>query len=327
MKEEDRKVIAITGVNSFIGANTCQRLQIDSRYKVICLDIKKPPFLSKEALHYKVDLTEPTVDLTLADILSTNNVDTVVHCAFLTNPTRRGAYAHELEVIGTMHLLHACAKVGVRKFILRSSTLVYGPNPLNPNFLTEDHPVAEHSTYRYIRDKAEVEKMVERFKRKNPKTIVTVLRFGILLGPTVKNFFTEYLRRPFVLTLLGYDPLFQFVHEEDAVDAMMLAIEKDCDGVFNIVGEGVLPISTIIKLAGRFNLPVFHPFAYPLVQTLFSIGISPVGSKHLDFLRFPCVADGQKAKEELGFMPRYTVKECVESFAGMQRLRELHLVE
>jgi UDP-glucose 4-epimerase len=327
MEEEKRKVIAITGANSFLGANLCQRLQIDSRYKVIAIDMKKPSFLLKDTLFYKVDLTEPTVDLTLSDIISTNRIDTVVHCAFFTNPTRKSAYAHELEVIGTMHLLHACAKVGIRKFILRSSTLVYGANPLNPNFITEDYPLAESSNYRYIRDKVEVEKMVEKFKRKNPNTIVTILRFGIILGPTVKNFFTEYLRRPFVITLLGYDPLFQFLHEEDAVDALKLAVEKDCDGVYNIVGDGVLPISTVIKLAGRINMPVFHPVAIPLVQFLFSTGVSPIGGKHLDFLRFVCIADGEKAKKEMGFIPKYSVKECIESFAGMQRLRELHLVE
>ncbi len=324
---EERRVIAITGVNSFLGANLCQRIQIDSRYKVIALDIKKPQFLLKETLFYKIDLTEPTVDLTLADIFTTNNVHTVVHCAFLTNPTRKSAYAHELEVIGTMHLLHACAKAGIKKFVLRSSTLVYGANPLNPNFITEDYPLAENSSYRYIRDKVEVEKMAEKFKRKNPNTVVTILRFGIILGPTVKNFFTEYLKRPFVVTLLGYDPLFQFIHEEDAIDVLKLAVEKDCDGVYNIVGDGVLPISTVIKLAGRFNLPVFHPIAIPVVQFLFSTGLSSIGGKHLDFLRFVCVADGKRAKKELGFVPKYSVKECVESFAGMQRLRELHLVE
>jgi UDP-glucose 4-epimerase len=130
-----------------------------------------------------------------------------------------------------------------------------------------------------------------------------------------------------VITLLGYDPLFQFLHEEDAVDALKLAVEKDCDGVYNIVGDGVLPISTVIKLAGRINMPVFHPVAIPLVQFLFSTGVSPIGGKHLDFLRFVCIADGEKAKKEMGFIPKYSVKECIESFAGMQRLRELHLVE
>lgn len=326
-KKTEKKVIALTGANSFLGEKVCERLQLNPDYRVIVLDVRKPENISKESLFYKVDLTEPTVDLTLSEIFSTHRVDTVIHCAFLTNPTRRVSFAHELEVIGTLHLLHACAKVKIRKFILRSTTLVYGAHPLNPNFITEDRPLTKDMNYPYIRDKVEVEEMVDKFAKKNKDIIVTVLRFAPILGPTVKNYFTEYLRKPFVITLLGYDPLVQFLHEDDAVDAFMLAVEKDVPGVFNIVGDGVLPLSTVVKLVGKFNLPVIHFFAAPLVNFLYSFNLSPVSSKHLNFLRFPCVADGEKARKELGFRPRYNIKECVESFAGMERLRGLKLVE
>lgn len=320
------RVIAITGANGFIGSNITHRLQVDPRYKVVVLDIKKPGFLQKTTKYYKVDLTEPTADATVLDILREENVDTFVHLAFLTNPTIHASYAHELEVIGTMQVLHACAEIKIKKFILGSTTMVYGATAMNPNFLTEDMPLCSNSNYNYLRDKVEAEHIVERFRKKNPHTCVTVLRPCWILGPTIQNFLTRYLYSPVIFTLLGYDPLFQLVHEEDVIDAFRLAIEGDHPGIFNIVGKGVLPLSTLLKLAGKINFPILHVFAYPLVDTLWAMGLFGAPSGHLDFIRYIWVADGERAEKELGFTPKYSTKETLNHFIGIQRLREIKLI-
>lgn len=325
-KEKYERVIALTGANGFIGSNLAHRIQVDPRYKLVVLDIKKPDFLHKSTKFYKIDLTEPTVDATIADILKNEHVDTFVHLAFLTNPCRNSSFAHELEVIGTMQVLHACAEVKVKKFILGSTTMVYGAQAMNPNFLTEDMPLCQNSNYNYVKDKVEAEQLVERFRRKNPDTIVTVLRPCWILGPTIQNYLTRYLYSPVIITLLGYDPLFQLVHEEDVIDAFRLAIEGDHPGIFNIVGRGVLPLSTLLKLAGKINLPLLHVIAYPLVDALWAAGLFGAPSGHLDFIRYIWVADGEKAEKELGFTPKYSTKETLNHFIGIQRLREIKLI-
>src|SRR4051794_9890469 len=43
--------------------------------------------------------------------------------------------------------------------------------------------------------------------------------FRTLAGPTVESYITRWLARPVVPTLLGFDPLVQFVHEVDALAA------------------------------------------------------------------------------------------------------------
>jgi len=325
-KHEYERVIAITGANGFIGSNITQRMQVDPRYKVVVLDIKKPEFLQKSTKYYKVDLTQPTVDQTIVEILRHENVDTFVHLAFLTNPTKHTTYAHELEVIGTMQVLHACAEVKVKKFILGSTTMVYGASAMNPNFLTEDMPLCTNSNYSYVRDKVEAEQFVERFRKKNKDICVTVLRPCWILGPTIQNYLTRYLYSPVIITLLGYDPLFQLVHEEDVIDAFRLAIEEDHPGIFNIVGRGVLPLSTLLKLAGKINFPMLHVIAYPLVDMLWAMGLFGAPSGHLDFIKYIWVADGEKAAKELGFTPRYSTKETWNHFIGIQRLREIKLI-
>ncbi len=319
--------IAITGAGTFIGQRLLRRLQARGDAPLVVLDIKRPKELEREHKFYKVDLTQPTADAQLADILEREQVDTVIHMAFLASPSRDSTHAHELEVIGTLNLLHACARHKLRKLIVRSTSMVYGAHPSNPNFLTEEAPLRAPRSYGFVHDKAEVEELLIRHRRKHPETTITVLRPCSILGPTVRNFITDYLRRPVCMTLLGYDPLYQLVHENDVIDAFELAVEQDHSAAFNIVGPGVLPLSTIIKLAGRPTVPFATPFAYPFVQAAWLAGLSPVPSPHLDYIRYLWVADGEKAQHELGFRPRHSTRETVEAFAGVQRLRDVRLLE
>src|SRR5215467_7565870 len=143
--DPDQRVVAVSGAYSFMGAELVKRLENDRRYyKVLAIDIRKPSFpLSKTQFH-KIDLTLPTADAELATILKREGVETFVHAAFLSSPTHNSTWAHEFESIGTVHVLNACGEAKIRKFILWSSTVVYGAAPLNPNFLTEDAELRGH---------------------------------------------------------------------------------------------------------------------------------------------------------------------------------------
>lgn len=320
--------IAVTGVNGFVGSNLLSRLMMERRFHLVALDIKKPDFLKKEAVKfYKIDLTQPNVDETILSVVKREAVDTFIHLAFLSSPAPTTAYAHEMEVIGTMSVLHACAEGKVRKLIVGSTTMVYGAHPMNPNFLDENAPLNGAGGYHFVRDKVEVEQLVGKFRKRYPDRIVTVLRPCTIVGPTVQNYATRLLRLPVVTTVLGYDPLFQFIHEEDVIDAFLLAVRKDCSGEYNVVGRGVLPISTLLKLAGKIAVPVAHFVAAPILDVLWGANLSPIPGAHLNYLRYLWVVDGEKAKKELGFTPRYSTKEALENFVGTQRLKDLHLLK
>jgi UDP-glucose 4-epimerase len=315
--------VAITGASGFIGLNLLRRL-LDGRAErpIIVADVQKPPVDDKRIKYYRVDLTEPTADATLAGILKKEACETLVHAAFLTNSSHDLTYAHEVEVIGTMHVLHAITEARVRKLVFSATTMSYGAKPSNPNFLTEEHPLQARRNDRYLRDRVEAENEVQRFTRKNPETIVTVLRTCWIMGPTVNNFVTRFFSRSIVPTLLGYDPLIQFVHEDDTIEAFYRCVERDFPGIYNIVGTGVLPISTLLKLAGKPNLPVLHLVAYPLAEALWLAQSSEAPAVFLDYLRYLWVADGDKARVEMGFEPKYSTKEAWISFIGSRRLRK-----
>jgi UDP-glucose 4-epimerase len=317
--DPEQRVVAITGAYSYMGAELIKRLERDRRYyKVLAVDVRKPTFPMHKTQFHKVDLTLPTADADLAAIWRREGVDTVVHAAFLSAPTHAAAWAHELESIGTMHVLNAAAECQVRKVIAWSQTVVYGANPLNPNFLSEEHELrGDKSRSRFVREKVEVERQVRRFRAENTDTIVTTLRTATTLGPTIRNFATRFFQRPVAPVLMGYDPLMQFVHERDVTDAFAAAVENDYPGEYNIVGDGVLPYSTILALMGKVPIPLPHFLAYPLSKALWATQIFDSPPNFLDFLRFLCVADGGKARRVMGFAPRYDVKATINDFLGL----------
>ncbi len=326
VSEEGRggRRVAVTGAAGFFGRSLLQRLVGDRRYaQILTLDVRPPAVEGETLTHRHLDLTHPTADQDLLEALRSYEIDTLVHLAFLSEPTHQSTWAHELEAIGTLHVLNACAEHPVRKVVMQSTTAVYGPHPKNPNFLRETHPMGGLRGSRYVADRVEAERQLIRFKREHPEVTCTSLRFAPVVGPTVRNWTTRYLSFPTPITILGYDPLIQLLHETDAVDALTLAVSRDHDGAFNIVADGVLPLTAALHLLGRVPLPVPGPVARAWVGSLWAMQLMNTPTTFLGFLRFLCVADGERARREMGFMPRYASREALLSFGGARRLRDV----
>ncbi len=322
IRPREGRVAAITGACTYLGTELCKRLEEDRRYdKILVLDVRPPPLPaspSSKLVFYNIDLTQPTVDDDLAVLLDRENVDTVVHGAFLSHPTHAQEWAHELEDVGTMHVLNACAEVAPPRLVMVSTTLVYGAHPANPNFLAEGAELRGHKDSRFINDKVRAEKQALRFARDNPATRVALLRFAPILGPTVSNLFTRFLSRPIVPVMMGHDPLMQFVHELDAAWALQLAVDGEAEGPFNIVGKGVLPFTTVLAMMGRVPAPVPYLAARQLFKALWATQLVQSPPSLLDFLLYLCVADGARARRELGFSPRLSIKRTIHDFLGLR---------
>lgn len=313
-----KRVVAVTGAASFLGRELIRRLEADRRYtKVLAIDLRKPAVPLAKTQHHRIDLTLPSADGDLAALWTREQVDTVVHAAFLSTPTHSATWAHELEVIGTMYVLNACGAARVRKLVLSSTTLCYGARPDNPNFLDERHELRGHPRSRFVTDKLEAERLTQRFAGENRDTVVTILRSAATLGPTIGNFASRFFARPVCPVLMGYDPLLQLLHESDAVDGFELAVRLDRPGAYNLVSPGVLPYSTILALMGRLPLPMPTFFAYPLSRALWLTQAFDSPPSFLDLLRYLCVADGAKAERELGFRPRYDIRATILDFLGL----------
>ena len=322
------RVVTVTGAASFLGTNLIGLLEEDRRVsRIVAIDVKPPQTAQRKTRFYEVDFTQPTAEARLSEIFAAERTDTLVHLAFLASPSHGIAVAHELESVGTRHVLVAARQAQLRKVVMWSQTILYGAEPSNPNFLTEKHPLRAPVGEPFFADKIEAEAEVARFAQKMPGAVVTVLRTAPILGPTISNYVTRYLSRKLVPTMMGFDPLLQFVHEIDAIAAFKLAIDRDHAGVFNIVADGVLPLSTVIKLAGRLALPVPSSLARTIGAAMWLAHVSEAPSSFMAHLRFLCVADGEKAKDRMGFRPAYTTREAVLDFTSAQRLRDVKLLQ
>jgi UDP-glucose 4-epimerase len=313
--------IAITGLRSFLGKRLLRRVRETAPdVAVVGIDLQRPYGLDPAVRFHGIDLAEPTADGRLAEALRKEGVEAVLHAAFRSRPRADLEGDHELETIGSLHVLHACAAAGVRRVVLASSTMLYGPRPDNPNFLAEEAPLRGHRDAHNVANRIEVESLLATWREHHPEVEVTVLRTCWIMGPTYEDAVTRYLARGVVPTVLGYDPLLQLVHEEDCHRAVETALLEGRPGVYNIVGRGVLPLSTLLRTAGKRPLPIpaallYRIRAYPSeVQT----GDPPAG--FYDYLRYLWVADGERGFAAFG-EPEYTTLEAWMSFVSSRRMR------
>ena len=94
-------VIAITGLGSFLGRALVDRLLArSSGLRIVGLDKRRPFRLDERVNFHSVDLTEPTADSRVAEVLAQERVEAVVHTAFRAQPTANIEMDHELETIG-----------------------------------------------------------------------------------------------------------------------------------------------------------------------------------------------------------------------------------
>lgn len=314
--DPDRRVVAVTGASSFIGRELIARLEADRRYqRVVAIDVAQPAVPTQKTIFHKVDLTQPTADAEIARLLAEKGVDTLVHLAFLSRPTHNGAWAHELEAIGTLHVLNAAAACALQKVVLWSLTALYGAHPDNPAYLDETSPRRSVPESRFFGDKLEAERLTLRFAEENPATTVTVLRTAPILGRRVDNYVSRFLAQPVVPTVLGYDPLVQLLGEDDVIRAFKLVLDADYVGCFNIAGDGVLPLSTILALSGKLPLPLPYGLLIPATRLLWMGQLVEAPPVFIDFLRYSCVAETHKAMHELGFSALQDVRQVVRRFA------------
>jgi UDP-glucose 4-epimerase len=316
--------IARSGGAGFLGQLLLKRLLLMPEVtEVHVFDIQTPQFVhSNKLFFHRLDLTKDGADVEMAKVLLDRQVPLFIHAALFMDPGKFSGKRREVESIGTFHVLNAVAEAKVERLFVFSSTFVYGAHPSNPNFLREDAPLQSRGPG-YVRTRVDVEKQVQEFSREYPGVQVLALRFAPIFGPSAQSTLARYFLSGVIPKILGFDPLFQFLHEEDAGRAALWALHSSRSGVYNIVGRGVLPLSTGFHICGRIGVPVFPG----LVKTTFRLGhllrIWDISADLVPMFQYICVADGQKASTDLGFVAEYSSRQALKSMVEANRLRRV----
>jgi UDP-glucose 4-epimerase len=252
-------------------------------------------------------------------------IDTVVHLAVMVDSPHDSRAIHETDVIGTMNVLVGCAGPSspVRRLVVKSSQAVYGASPTDPSFFSEEMAFAERPSSSISADLIELEQLVGEFALRNEACAVTVLRLGFRLSDDTT--LARYLSLPVVPTFAGFDPRLQFVHEDDAAEAIVLAALGRHPGVFNVGGAGIVLLSQAIGVMGGRAAPVLLPYARWLAQiSVRALARVTVPAHLADVIAFGSVMDGSHLEAEFGWKPQHSSREVME---GLARGRQLEVVE
>ena len=226
-----------------------------------------------------------------------SDVDAVVHLAAAVSvpfSVENPALTNDVNVNGTLNLLNACANAHVKRFVFISSCAVYGEPCYLP--INEEHPTQPLSPYAVSKLAAEAYRDVFGKVYGLPTVI---LRLFNVYGPRQRedDAYSGVITK-FVNHLIHGKPLViygdgeqtrDFVHVEDVVEAVLLALEneKAVGETFNVGSGKPTSINELAKL----------------VSEVFGVGAEVIYEKpRAGDLKhsYACIAKAEKA---LGFEP------------------------
>ncbi len=314
------QVVLVTGVSRYLGGQMARRLTDDPTIdRVIGVDVVPPRDDIGRAEFVRADIRNPII----SKVINAAEVDTVVHMGVIATPIQAGGRMSmkEINVIGTMQLLAACQKSpSVRRLVVKSTTSVYGAGPRDPAMFSEEIEPKNAPTSGWAKDSVEVEAYVRGFARRRPDVTVTTLRFANFIGPRVQTPMTSYFSLPAVPVVMGYDARLQFIHEDDGLRAIHEAAVADRPGLFNVAGDGIIPLSQAIRLAGRLPFPLLPPLVSVAGRAMISTGLADFSPEQVRFLTFGRGVDTTRMRDVLGFEPEYTTHEAFDSFVQARGL-------
>ncbi len=322
---ESNLTVAVTGPTGTFGFGLVPLLQADERIARI-VGIARRPFDANEhgwtkMTYRRGDVRDPA---TLEEAF--RGADVVVHLAFMITGAASLETIEQINVEGTLNAFRAAAAVGARRFVYASSVAAYGFHGDNPVGMTEDWPARPAAHLFYAQEKARIERLLAREATGRSGLGVFVLRPPIVLGPDAvgaKNVIPGPLA-PLVRMLgavVGRVPLpvltppvsVQFIHEDDVGQAFLLCIVgAGAPGVYNITGDGVLSGAEVLRELGLTPIPAPARLLRAGARGVAGLPFAPPFAGWAEALSHPAIMDASKAKQELGWRPRYSSLEALQ---------------
>lgn len=297
------RIIAVTGISGYLGQRLLALLDDDpSVERIVGVDLAEPRIVSHKLEFHPLDVR----DARLAKVLP--GADAVVHLAFVLNPIRDEERMRSINVDGTANVL---ASVGAaRKVIYPSSAAVYGAHADNDFPLVETSPLRANPGFSYAAHKLETEQLITAWAEEHPDSVVTVLRPAIVFGPNVENFLSRLFEAPRVMTVKGYAPPLQVVHEADVAEALHLAVTSELPGAYNVAADGWLDAEEVLEISGKKRIELPEAVAFSIAERAWRLGLTESPPGELEFVMHPWVVDNAKLKAA-GWKPRHTNREAL----------------
>jgi nucleoside-diphosphate-sugar epimerase len=316
-----RLTVAVTGPTGTFGSGLAPFLEADVRIERI-VGIARRPFDPAERRWTKMtyrrgDVRDPAA---LKDAFE--GADAVVHLAFLVTGNASRETIRAINVEGTLNAFRAAVASGAQRFVYASSVAAYGFHRDNPIGITEDWPVRPADRLFYAREKAELEHLLLTEANVHPGIELYLLRPSIVLGPHVVGgkdllpgplaplgrwLATRSGRLRFPVPVLMPALTMQLVHEEDVGQALLRCIVgAGPAGAYNIAGDGIVTAVDIARELGAYPIALPQAPARTLARAAVRAPFLPPAAEWVEALGHPSIMDTTRAKEVLGWKPRFT---------------------
>jgi nucleoside-diphosphate-sugar epimerase len=325
----DRLVVAVTGPTGTFGFGLMPLLQAEPQVERI-VGIARRPFDPGEHGWTKMEYRRGDVRDEEALRQAFAGVDVVVHLAFMITGTGGADTIRAINIDGTVNAFRAAREAGAARFVYASSVAAYGFHPDNPVGMTEDWPTRPAGHLFYAREKAELERALRDEAAGAPTPALYVLRPPIVLGPhavgakgTLPGPVADagwatlaFMRAlPVPLPVLAPETPLQLIHEADVGSALVKCVlGEGPPGAYNIAGDGILTGADIARELGLTPLGVPAGLVHRAARAAAALPrppFTPPGVDWVEALSHPAIMDTTKAKERLGWTPRYTGLEAL----------------
>lgn len=260
----------------------------------------------------------------LDEVFKKHTFDAVLHLGRIRESQKYSPqYRFQMNVIGTQKLLDLCRATQVKNLIVLSTYHVYGAHKHNPLLLTEDSPLRASQGFPELADAVELDHAATTFMWKHREVRTTILRPVNIIGKHVRNTICSLLRSGICPKIIGFDPLMQFMDEKDTARALILALENEIPGVFNVAGEGVIAYSHAIRHAQAMAIPIPPLVSAGFVRLLDDISGFGFPPYLMEYFKYPTIVSDDSFREKFGYQPK---AKTVQSLRNLGPLTERQLI-
>jgi UDP-glucose 4-epimerase len=300
--------VLIPGISGGIARRVALRLLL-AGHEVAGIDARPWPDAPPEIERHAVDVRKRAAE----EVFRRVRPHAVVHMATVTSLlVSGGEERYRINLGGTQAVFEHCRTYGVEHAIFVGRHTFYGAGPEAALYHREDDPPLELGRYPELADLVAADLYAATALWRIPELTTTVLRPVYSLGPSGHGTLAAYLRGPIVPMVFGFDPLFHFMHEDDAAAAIVRAIERRPRGIFNVAGPQPLPLSVLVKETGRKAL--FIP-EFLFARVLGRGGLPRLPPGALDHIKYPIVVDASAFRKATGFAPAHDEVATLRAFA------------
>ncbi len=302
--------VVVTGIAGRLGRLIAVQLASEG-HNVIGIDRRGWREAPDNVEVFEVDLRKRPAE----DVFRTHEPDALVHMATVSHLHVPEAEHHRMSLGGTKAAIDYCERYGVGRAVFVGRHTYYGATPDSPLYHTEDEPPMAADDFPELADLVAADLFAGSALWRTPQIDTAVLRLCYTLGPSCHGTLADYLRGPKVPTVLGFDPLFQFMHESDAARAVVAALTRGLRGVYNVAGPSPMPLSNLIAEAGRDQVALPESLM-PMLLGKFGLPWLPRGA--FSHLKYPLVVDTRAFREQTGFIHEFDEYDTLEAFCAEQ---------